>query len=97
MEHILQITVYFVGGIVIGGLFTAALFIRNKNLFKLYAWMGVHCNPVERAAIRRVMMTPGNHSHEDIVILTIVIQRAPEGIQQLLRQAARDVTRLEGE
>jgi hypothetical protein len=82
-------------GFAAGGLVVTVLILCNRNLFKLYSWMNHNCDAQEWAAIRRVMTTPGNHSHEDIVTLALVIRRAPEDIQQLLRQAARDVTRLD--
>jgi anthranilate/para-aminobenzoate synthase component II len=97
MERYLWGALFMLLGIAVGGLFVWRLFGQHRNLIKIFAWMGDNCDAVERAAIRRVMMTPGHHDPEDIRVLALVIRRAPEDIQQLLRQAARDVSRLEGE
>jgi hypothetical protein len=83
-------------GFVAGGLVVTVLILTNRNLFKLYSWMNHNCDAQERAAIRRVMTSPNHHDPEDIRTLALVIRRAPEDIQTLLRQAARDVSRLEG-
>jgi hypothetical protein len=97
MERFWLITFFMVLGIVLGGLVTWRLFGKHRNLVKLFAWMGDNCNADEKAALNRLLISPGNHRPEDIRMIALVIQRAPDEIKQLLRQAARDVSRLEGE
>jgi hypothetical protein len=95
MERFWWITFFMVLGIALGGLFIWWLLGKFRNLAKLFAWTVVHCDAEEQAALDRLLKHPGHHEPDDIRMIALVIRRAPEDIQTLLRQAARDVTRLD--